>query len=65
MTLTDSAGGSSDNRSDPRRRRPAAGHVRSGRTRRLEWRTGQLRALERMLAEREKDFVAALAGPRP
>jgi aldehyde dehydrogenase (NAD+) len=33
---------------------------RSGRTRPLEWRTGQLEALETMLAEREKDLVAAL-----
>jgi aldehyde dehydrogenase (NAD+) len=32
----------------------------SGRTRPLEWRIGQLEALERMLAEREKDFVAAI-----
>jgi aldehyde dehydrogenase (NAD+) len=33
---------------------------RTGRTRALEWRTGQLAALERMLVEREKDFVAAI-----
>ncbi|HEY2300204.1 MAG TPA: aldehyde dehydrogenase family protein [Jatrophihabitans sp.] len=33
---------------------------RTGRTRPLEWRFGQLEALERMLVEREKDFVAAI-----
>jgi aldehyde dehydrogenase (NAD+) len=33
---------------------------RSGRTRPIEWRLSQLEALERMLAEREKDFVAAV-----
>ncbi len=33
---------------------------RSGRTRPLEWRTRQLEALEQMMAEREKDFVAAI-----
>src|SRR5690242_5778644 len=33
---------------------------RTGRTRSSEWRTGQLEALERMLVEREKDFVAAI-----
>ena len=32
----------------------------SGRTRPLDWRVGQLRALERMLAERERDLVAAI-----
>src|SRR3954451_11804033 len=33
---------------------------RSGRTRPLEWRIGQLHALERLLAEREKDLVQAI-----
>lgn len=33
---------------------------RSGRTRDLPWRTGQLKALERMMAEREKDIIEAL-----
>jgi aldehyde dehydrogenase (NAD+) len=33
---------------------------RSGRTRPVEWRLEQLRALERMLAEREPDFARAL-----
>ena len=33
---------------------------RSGRTRPLDWRIRQLHALERLLAEREKDFVEAL-----
>jgi aldehyde dehydrogenase (NAD+) len=33
---------------------------RGGRTRPIEWRIAQLEALEQMLAEREKDFVAAL-----
>ena len=33
---------------------------RSGRTRPLEWRLGQLEALERLLTERERDFVAAV-----
>jgi aldehyde dehydrogenase (NAD+) len=34
---------------------------RSRRTRPIEWRLGQLEALERLMTEREKDFVAALA----
>jgi aldehyde dehydrogenase (NAD+) len=33
---------------------------KSGRTRPLEWRIGQLHALERLLTEREKDLVEAL-----
>ncbi|MGH8862036.1 MAG: aldehyde dehydrogenase family protein [Jatrophihabitantaceae bacterium] len=33
---------------------------RSGRTRPIEWRLGQLEAIERMMVEREKDFVTAL-----
>ncbi len=33
---------------------------RSGRTRPLEWRLGQLEALEKLMVEREKDFVAAI-----
>lgn len=33
---------------------------RTGRTRPIEWRLGQLSALERMLVEREKDFAVAL-----
>jgi aldehyde dehydrogenase (NAD+) len=33
---------------------------RNGRTRSIEWRIGQLEALERMLTEREKDFAEAL-----
>jgi aldehyde dehydrogenase (NAD+) len=33
---------------------------RSGRTRPLEWRIGQLEALEKLMVEREKDFVAAI-----
>ncbi len=46
----------------------AAGTVRdlretfaSGRTRRLAWRTGQLRAMHRMLTERHRELEAALA----
>jgi aldehyde dehydrogenase (NAD+) len=34
---------------------------RSGRTRSIEWRIGQLEALEKMMAEREKDFADALS----
>ncbi|HEY2273830.1 MAG TPA: aldehyde dehydrogenase family protein [Jatrophihabitantaceae bacterium] len=34
---------------------------RSRRTRPIEWRLGQLEALEQLMTEREKDFVAALA----
>src|SRR5579875_1558449 len=64
MTLSDTrpAAGSTSgaDRSIPSIVADLRGTFRSGRTRPLEWRIGQLHALERLVKEREKEFVAAL-----
>jgi aldehyde dehydrogenase (NAD+) len=60
MTLTDSRPGAPTVEPIPAVVARLRATFHSGRTRPIEWRLGQLEALERMLTEREKDFVAAI-----
>ena len=61
MTLTDARAQSSDAaESIPSVVQRLRATFRSGRTRPVEWRLAQLEALERLMAEREKDFADAL-----